>query len=573
MCNCGHRKINLKLSLLILWVYFQLAFCGLKLLKQLTHRQLFNGQNTNLLSNSNRSPCPNIFEYRYDNVGRLYGFMEIRPPNSRTITVSVEFCVGNRVDKGAEGSISLPYPNTEQIIDTISQGRPLNYNINFPTWRGLQPKITKILVNGNLVCSDVPYSVDSVPILTTINLLYQLHVDLRQQGPSVKYPPIDINSSNGADINTSFDVRNDRRRSTTENPYNFSPDYPKTVPEIVYKPDIKGNDSPYPNNPFFLSTRSPNANNGGVIFNSPFEASTIEYNIIDITPKSTPTQAPVQRWSPPPEQSDGTSQYYNDVCGRPVVTNSLILNGRNVPRGAFPWLVAMFMKTNVGLEYQCTGSLVSKRLVVTAAHCVKHNSIKIDPENIVLVMGRLNILSWGGSEDEKIMTVEDTFIHPKYKSSTADADISVILLKTDVIFTKFIRPICLWDSDTDLNLVVGKTGTVVGWGKDENGRKVSSEPKLVELPIVSQEQCLRSNYSYSDITSERTFCAGKRDGTGPCNGDSGSGFVMFKDRRWYLKGITSMSLSSPLTRTCDLYNYVVFTDASKYADWILGIIQ
>lgn len=55
----------------------------------------------------------------------------------------------------------------------------------------------------------------------------------------------------------------------------------------------------------------------------------------------------------------------------------------------------------------------------------------------------------------------------------------------------------------------GEQGTVVGWGKNENGLLMTAEPKQTTLPIVSQQQCLSSAFQFQYITSNRTFCAGK----------------------------------------------------------------
>lgn len=163
-------------------------------------------------------------------------------------------------------------------------------------------------------------------------------------------------------------------------------------------------------------------------------------------------------------------------------------------------------------------------------------------------------------------------------------------------FTKFIRPICLWSGSNELKDIEGEQGTVVGWGKDENGDFMTEVPKKVTMPVVSQEDCIRSKYSFRDITSERTFCAGLflkcvcffflvclktffvlglgfRNGTGPCNGDSGSGFILKKDDRWILRGIVSTSLLDQEQKSCDLRHYVVFTDASKFLDWLLSKIR
>ncbi|XP_070154503.1 serine protease gd [Polyergus mexicanus] len=94
--------------------------------------------------------------------------------------------------------------------------------------------------------------------------------------------------------------------------------------------------------------------------------------------------------------------------------------------------------------------------------------------------------------------------------------------------------------------------------------------RLSKVPIVNQEVCLWSDSRFVSFTSNRTFCAGLRDGSGPCNGDSGSG-LMFHDAttgRYQLRGIVSRSLYDRDEMTCDLTQYVVFVDVAKYLFWI-----
>lgn len=64
---------------------------------------------------------------------------------------------------------------------------------------------------------------------------------------------------------------------------------------------------------------------------------------------------------------------------------------------------------------------------------------------------------------------------------------------------------------------------------------------------------------------------GFRNGSGPCNGDSGGGFMMLRDGRWTLRGVVSMSIADQ--GRCDLSQYLVFTDVSKFSDWILETIK
>lgn len=64
---------------------------------------------------------------------------------------------------------------------------------------------------------------------------------------------------------------------------------------------------------------------------------------------------------------------------------------------------------------------------------------------------------------------------------------------------------------------------------------------------------------------------GNLDGSGPCSGDSGAGFVMKIDGKWTLRGVVSTALSD--TGSCDLTKYIVFADVSKFRDWIRNALM
>lgn len=55
-------------------------------------------------------------------------------------------------------------------------------------------------------------------------------------------------------------------------------------------------------------------------------------------------------------------------------------------------------------------------------------------------------------------------------------------------------------------------------GKNDDGKLNTDFPKKVNVPIVSDGQCLRTHEAFVHITSDRTFCAGGRMGEGPCQG-------------------------------------------------------
>ncbi|KAK3927447.1 Serine protease gd [Frankliniella fusca] len=275
----------------------------------------------------------------------------------------------------------------------------------------------------------------------------------------------------------------------------------------------------------------------------------------------------------------------DDVCGRPVHHRLLVAGGGGSSPGDWPWLSAVFVATPLGLEYHCAGSLVSAGHVLTAAHCVHRH----DPEALLVYLGRHNVRKWTEPQAQA-REVAVVHVHPDHQAANYTADLAVLQLTERVEYDWFVRPVCIdWTGPEALGAAVGLVGTVVGWGRDEHGRALSSEPRAARLPIVSQEACLRSRAEFLHVTSERTFCAGFRNGTGPCNGDSGSGLVLpgglapadpseavavpVPGAPWFLRGVVSLSLMDGERRTCDLRHYVVFTDVAKFRGWLFGIIR
>lgn len=154
------------------------------------------------------------------------------------------------------------------------------------------------------------------------------------------------------------------------------------------------------------------------------------------------------------------------------------------------------------------------------------------------------------------------------RTSEYDADVSLLEFEEGFIhFNDFVQPICLWSLELEPAV---SSGIVVGWGKTEDPNKPHENvPKMVMAVIQSNEDCFLDAKPLVDLSSKRTFCAGLRNGSGVCHGDSGGGLFVEVNGMFHLKGIVSSSLVK--NGDCDVSTNAVYTNVLKFKDWIDGV--
>lgn len=200
----------------------------------------------------------------------------------------------------------------------------------------------------------------------------------------------------------------------------------------------------------------------------------------------------------------------------------LIFGGEDTKRGDWPWMVAIYLIRSNGLSYNCGGSLVSHNVVVTAAHCINTDTKNYRPHEVLLWLGRYNLLKWNEA-GSVASNVKEIIVHSDYKSQpeSYDADVAILTMDRNVEFNRYVRPVCLWSDSTSIQEEDGLKGTVVGWGKYDAFSVVSNTLRRIDLPIVNSTTCLQTSKALHKAVSNRTFCAGTLNGSGPCHGDSG----------------------------------------------------
>jgi secreted trypsin-like serine protease len=142
----------------------------------------------------------------------------------------------------------------------------------------------------------------------------------------------------------------------------------------------------------------------------------------------------------------------------------LILGGVQASEKEYPWLVAHYHSTK---GFICGGSLVSKKIVVTAAHCIwnKNELYPISEYESTYYMGkyRLKDLHEKGYVNSD---VQKFFIHENWspKGFSYDSDIGISVLQKTIEYTEKIIPICVWTNSNGHDDLVtkGKRGYVAG---------------------------------------------------------------------------------------------------------------
>lgn len=112
-----------------------------------------------------------------------------------------------------------------------------------------------------------------------------------------------------------------------------------------------------------------------------------------------------------------------------------------------------------------------------------------------------------------ILQAAEVIVHPNFNSINLRNNIAIIKFSADATLNNYVQPVCLWKSDkTDLSEVVGKLGTVVGWGVTETG-ELSKVLLQANMPVVNALICLQSNRNFfGRFLSDTSFCAGFRNG-------------------------------------------------------------
>lgn len=182
---------------------------------------------------------------------------------------------------------------------------------------------------------------------------------------------------------------------------------------------------------------------------------------------------------------------------RPV--DDRIIGGFETSIITFPWQVSLIRAND---EHFCGGSIIDRRRIVTAAHCVDDDN---DTNNYLVRVGSTNRTSGG-----YIKRVNKIIVHEQYWFGSADHDIAIIVLKYQLHFSKSVQPISLPLQNS--SLADNTTVLVSGWGTRELGNhNLPENLHAVAVQVINQDACraaYSTNPSRPNPISSNMLCAG-----------------------------------------------------------------
>ncbi|XP_075973757.1 phenoloxidase-activating enzyme-like isoform X2 [Anticarsia gemmatalis] len=263
-------------------------------------------------------------------------------------------------------------------------------------------------------------------------------------------------------------------------------------------------------------------------------------------------------------------------CGREASDADRIIGGKETELEQFPWTVLLKVTFDYGDKRQafnCGGSLISSRYVLTAGHCVYDEGGKIVdievnlaeydkrtfPKDCKLVLGQ-------GQKciENVVMKADDVTLHPQYQDAQLKNDIALIRLRGIAPYTDYIRPICLPSIDIDSPNFSNLRLAVAGWGR--NGRYRSDIKQSTIVNLVPQEKCKK----FYPGLSRRNLCAAGYTGEDTCKGDSGGPLMTVYGGKYEVVGVVSgKRADSP----CGTSVPSLYTNVYHYRDWIRNNIK
>nr|CAH7735065.1 unnamed protein product [Callosobruchus chinensis] len=263
------------------------------------------------------------------------------------------------------------------------------------------------------------------------------------------------------------------------------------------------------------------------------------------------------------------------ICGRKINDDAipLVYGGRVPTEIEYPWVATIYRELGNSYLNICGGTIISRRVILTAAHCVTDEDGNVLAVNKYKVgVGKLyNKYNDKNDTKAQYLNISSIISNDKFKGESRRylGDIALLMTKDVIDLSEVVQPVCI-NNVNNIFLHVGDIGEIAGFGIDETG-KPSQRIRVLKIPYKYETNCASElprewadKYNLPD-----KMCAGFTNmSKGICRGDSGSGLVFknFEDNRYYVHGIASLAPGSK--GQCNIQQNSLYTKVSFYFNFI-----
>jgi len=230
-----------------------------------------------------------------------------------------------------------------------------------------------------------------------------------------------------------------------------------------------------------------------------------------------------------------------------------IVGGQDVKEpGTYPWQASL---QPGGRYHSCGASLISKRWVLTAAHCVGSSASSY---KIVLGMHDKDTKQKGRPQT---LSVSRIIKHYAYDGSGGGFpnDIALLYLSSEAdTSSQYVATIALPSQNEEF---AGNSQCYIsGWGVTVAGGYTPNVLQEAHVDVYTESYCKKY---LSWLIGPWHICLGKFEKSGSCQGDSGGPLACNVGGTWKVAGVTSWGLYG-----CPTDNPSVYARVSYFRDWI-----
>ncbi|XP_058129665.1 brachyurin-like [Anopheles coustani] len=238
-----------------------------------------------------------------------------------------------------------------------------------------------------------------------------------------------------------------------------------------------------------------------------------------------------------------------------------IIDGTIAELHEFPYQVSLQWNFNNGSRslHFCSGSILNRKWILTAAHCMDNLS---GDGWIEVVSGVNNVIDEEPSAQRR--NVSRFIRHEQYNAMTIRNDIAVILLSSPLTLNNETSTIKLAPKDAVISEANGK---LAGWGSiSKNMTDIfPDELRKVTLPLRTLEECTE----IWNAVERSQICGGGYGNVTGCTADSGGPLTVVQDNGDRVQiGVLSYGEKPCLAR-----QPIVFSSVMYFHDWIQHTIK